>query len=152
MRVKKINYLIVLYEGSTPSRGKRRRCNRFQCVTHKYIQTFTNVNKLCLHSFVFQVPINMPKEGLSSLEWRRCLHAFPTGDQHLGQGQRPKRDMHWVWTLEGIERCPKHRSIISHDPYGRSIQCNCGFHRSTAPPAPNLATHTRHHAPILLLW
>ena len=79
-------------------------------------------------------------------------------------GQRPKRDSHWVWTPEGIERFPKHKSVISHDPYGRPIQCKCGIHPSTAPPALNLVIqfsaivdstaplHTRHHAPVLLLW
>ncbi|KAK2143968.1 hypothetical protein NP493_4354g00007 [Ridgeia piscesae] len=65
----------------------------------------------------------MPKDGLSSSEWRRRLRGFAMGDHNLGRGQRPKRDTHWARTLESIERCPKHRSVASHDPYGRPIQC-----------------------------
>ena len=60
-----------------------------------------------------------------------------------GRGPRGTR------TGRGRERCPKHRSVASRDPYGRPIQCKCGFHRTSAPPAPNLVTRPWRPATVL---
>jgi len=79
------------------------RCNGFQCVTRIYFPAFANVNKLGLRSFFSfssQIRRSVPKEGLSSSQWRRLLHGFAMGDHHLDRWQRPKRDTHWARTRE----------------------------------------------------
>ncbi|KAK2170210.1 hypothetical protein NP493_1158g00026 [Ridgeia piscesae] len=62
------------------------------------------------------------------------------GDR-LGRGQRPRRNSYWARTLEGIEKCPRHRSAATHDPFGRPLACKCGFHKPT--PALDPSAHTR---------
>ena len=150
------------------------RCNGLQCVTRTYFATSINVNKLrirrllTLSSFVlfhsssstvfilqstaFSLPpflpsYRMPKEGLSAAEWRRRLRGFAQGDR-LGRGQRPRRNSYWARTLEGIEKCPRHRSAATHDPFGRPLACKCGFHK----PTPALDPPRRTHAPVLVTF
>ncbi|KAK2170209.1 hypothetical protein NP493_1158g00049 [Ridgeia piscesae] len=43
----------------------------------------------------------------------------------LGRGQRPRRNSYWARTLEGIEKCPRHRSAATHDLFGRPLACKC---------------------------
>ena len=85
MRVKKINYLIVLYKGSTHSQGKwyDGQCNLFSQ------SRSTCLKRDCRHR--------------SGGDVSRLPHRRPSPRS----GQRPKRDSYWARTLEGIERCPK---------------------------------------------
>ena len=71
----------------------------------------------------------MPKTGLSNSEWRQRLHLFAQGNFHFGKGQRPRKGSDRAKVLERVENCPKHRNSVNVDPFGRRIQCHCGYHQ-----------------------
>ena len=75
----------------------------------------------------------MPKDALSSKEWRQRLLKYAQGRFSFGRGQKPQRGSVWAQALTAIEKCPKHSNPATVDPFGRRIACNCGYHAVTPP-------------------
>ena len=71
----------------------------------------------------------MPKIGLTKSEWRERLSLFAQGNFKFGKGQRPPRGSDRARELERVEKCPKHSNTMQIDPFGRKIQCLCGYHQ-----------------------
>ena len=71
----------------------------------------------------------MPKTGLSDSQWRQRLHLFGQGKFEFGRRHRPRKGSDRAQESESVEKCPKHRNSVNVDPFGREIQCRCGYHQ-----------------------
>ena len=71
----------------------------------------------------------MPKIGLSDREWKERLSSYAQGLFEFSRGQRPPKGSRRAKELEQVDKCPKHRNPVTHDPFGRKIQCTCGHHQ-----------------------
>ncbi|XP_072050117.1 uncharacterized protein [Amphiura filiformis] len=70
----------------------------------------------------------MPKTGRSDKEWRERLTGYAHGTFKFGKGQKPPKSSKWSKELDKIDKCPRHRSPSSRDPFGRILTCNCRYH------------------------
>ena len=91
----------------------------------------------------------MPKEGLSSAQWKERLHNYAResaqwkerlhnyarGKFVFQRGQKPRGKSRWSKDLATIDKCPKHKSISTTDVYGNRIVCRCGYHDPLPPPS-----------------
>ena len=71
----------------------------------------------------------MPKTDLTNRQWKEKLSLLAQGKVWFGRGQRPKKASDKARELERVEKCPKHRNPVLTDPFGRRIQCLCGYHQ-----------------------
>ena len=84
----------------------------------------------------------MPKTGLSAAEWRKRLKAYAKGSFTFGTGLRPPKGSSRATEVAQIEQCPLHRNRSSMDPFGRKLDCTCGFHKAAPPRV------SRHFPPV----
>ena len=72
----------------------------------------------------------MPKEGLSQREWNERLEKSAAGTFQFGRGQRPPKGSPWAKKLQTVEKCPRHLNKSGVSPFGKRINCICGYHKS----------------------
>ena len=88
----------------------------------------------------------MPKTGLSDSQWRQRLYLFGQGKFEFGRGHRPRKGSDRAQELERVEKCPKHRNSVNVDPFGREIQCCCGYHQPKVSEVLNYALRYIEHS------
>ena len=77
----------------------------------------------------------MPKDGLSSAQWKERLQKYARGKFLFQRGQKPHGKSRWNKELAAIEKCPKHKTTSATDVYGNRIVCRCGYHDPLPPPS-----------------
>jgi len=72
----------------------------------------------------------MPNKGPSDAEWRERIRKFAAGEFNFQRGQRPSKDSVWGCKIEIVSRCPLQLNRTGKDVFGRTLNCNCGYHNT----------------------
>ncbi|KAG7325712.1 hypothetical protein KOW79_010637 [Hemibagrus wyckioides] len=72
--------------------------------------------------------LDLTKTGKPDTFWHDIMFKYAQGKYHFTTGKKPGAKK-WKDVLHSINNCPLHNKTHSHNIFGQSIICKCGYHK-----------------------